>query len=61
MKINDIRRFTNRIGSHFILINIKESKRLKAKTVKIRYLDSCNIEENTYDFIEFNSKPAKLE
>ena len=61
MKINEIRRFKNRTGTHFILINIKESKQLKTKTVKIRYLDSCNVEENTYDFIESYSKPAELE
>jgi hypothetical protein len=61
MKVNDIRRFKNKFGLHFIILNIKESKQLKIKTVKIRYLISSNIEENTYDFIEWNSKPTQLE
>ena len=61
MKINDIRSFSDRIGTHFILINIIEHKRTKTKTVKIRYLDSCHVEENTYDWIETYTKPAKSE
>ena len=62
MKINDIRKFDNdNHGYCFIILDIYKPKRDPNRFVKIRYLDTGEVVEATFLWIESYSKPVELE